>query len=238
MENIITLFKDVYVPKKALVIYQSEETSANVYVEAYDMNRDGKPINAHPLSVQEATSLADCFATSTELNNSFIQSNGLLPNNVLYLNCSIQGYAIWHTPMQEAELLFTKSLGIPSGKAIVPPLIWKADKTTLHLYAIKSKSKPDAKTLLFNAPFFNMYEDDSVCMGTVDVNMEGVNSLEAFIHTWEGYYWNSYFSHLIQDRSPIQGNIVQLWQDQVRTKQKFPLDVLLKNGKIIQDLIR
>ena len=94
MENITAFFKEVYVPRKGLVIYQSEEKNEQVYVEAYDVTASRKPINAHPLSVTEAASLANCFNTSTALNTSFTQSKGLLPSNVLYINPSNQGYAV------------------------------------------------------------------------------------------------------------------------------------------------
>ena len=238
MENITELFTEIYVPTKALIIYQSEKEDEHVYVEAYDMNKAGKPINAHPLSLQETIHLANCLNVSAELNSSFTQSKGLLPDNVLYLNASNQGCVIWYTPAQEVQLLFTQSLIIPSGGAFVPPLVWKADKAALHLYAVKSKSRPDMQTPLFHAPFFNMYANGGVCMGTVDIDMEHVSCLEAFIEQWESYYWNSYFSHLIQDASPVRGNIVQLWQEQVASKRRFPLNILMPNDKNLKDILK
>lgn len=48
--NITQQFGYLYEPVKALLIYSNNEKK-NIYVEAYDMDRNGKPINA-PLSVR------------------------------------------------------------------------------------------------------------------------------------------------------------------------------------------
>jgi len=237
MENIAALFNQTYLPKKALIIYQSEHNGEHIYVEAYDMDRKGNPINAHPLSVKETVALAECLNTSAELKNNYLKSKGLLPDKVLYIHPAAQGFAIWYTPEQEVDLLFTESLQVNSGKAFVPPLLWKADKNNLTLYALKERYKPSLKAPLFRAPFFNLYHDNKVCMGTVDKGMENITCLEDFIARWEHCYWNSYFSHMIAGISPVKGNIVQLWQQQVNTGKKFPLTVLVAEGKTIKDLI-
>jgi PRTRC genetic system protein B len=237
MENVTNIFSDVYLPKKALVVFQSEDNDQNVYIEAYDMSHNGKPINAHPLSVKETQLFAETLNSSVSLKNDWLKSKGLLPDKLLYVNPGLQGFAVWHTPEQQVDLLFKDALDIPCGKASVPPLVWKADKKNLYLYAIKTRSKPSLNTPLFFAPFFNVYGDSRVCMGTVDTGMDGINSLEDFIGAWERSYWGSYFSHMISEVSPIQGNIVQVWQEQLKTGQKFPLDKLKKDGKTINDIL-
>jgi PRTRC genetic system protein B len=237
MENITDIFNETYAPVKALVIHQSQQNAECVYVEAYDISSNGKPVNAHPLSVKETIALAESLNTSSELKNDYLKSKGLLPDKVLYIHPSTRGFAIWHTPVQEVGLLFKESLQITCGKAFVPPLLWKADKNNLYLYAVKTQGRPSVKTPLFRAPFFNLYEDDRVCMGTVDMGMDKITCLEDFMTAWERCYWNSYFSHLIGEISPVGGNIVQLWQQQVNTQRKFPQDVLKAKDKTIKDLI-
>jgi PRTRC genetic system protein B len=237
MENITALFSEIYLPKKALVVYQSELHNEQVYVEAYDINRQGKPVNAHPLSVAETIQLAETLQSGTELRTSYLKSKGLLPDKVLHIDTALNGHALWHTPEQEVDLLFVNSLNIPSGRAFVPPLLWNANKAGLALYALKSQRKPNLKTPLFRAPFFNLHNDHRVCMGTVDINMENTACLEDFMAQWEHYYWNSYFSHMIAGISPLKGNIIQLWQKQVNNREKFPLDVLLPVNKTVKDLI-
>jgi len=237
MENITTIFNETYAPVKALVIHQSQQNAEHVYVEAYDISSNGKPVNAHPLSVKETIALADSLNASSELKNDYLKSKGLLPDKVLYIHPSTHGFAIWYTPAQEVEVLFKESLKIPCGKACVPPLMWKADKNNLQLYAVKTQGKPSIETPLYCAPFFNFYEDGRVCMGTVDIGMDKVNCLEDFMVAWECCYWGSYFSHLIGEVSPVNGNIVQVWQQLVNTQKKFPQDILKAKDKTVKDLI-
>lgn len=237
MENITAIFNEVYTPVKALLILQSQQNTEHVYVEAYDISGKGKPVNAHPLTVKETIALADSLNTCSELKNDYLKSKGLLPENVLYIHPAARSFAVWHTPEQQVDLLFKENLQIPCGRAYAPPLLWKADKTNLYLNALKTQGKPTATTPLFRAPFFNLYEDDRVCMGTEDTGMDKVNCLEDFIAAWESCHWNSYFSHLIGEVSPVEGNIVQLWQQQISTQKKFPLDLLKAKNKTVKDII-
>jgi PRTRC genetic system protein B len=167
----------------------------------------------------------------------FLNPKGLLTPKILYINPDKHGFAVWQTAPQEVNLFFAKTLGITCGKAKVPALIWKATKDNLFIYALKEEKKPSEKTILYHAPFFNIYQDGRVCMGTVDIEINHKCFLEEFIQQWEEYFWNSYFSHLIDGYSPVKANIVQLWQGQVNSGKDFPKEVLIKNGKTIKDLI-
>jgi hypothetical protein len=91
---------------------------------------------------------------------------------------------------------------------------------------------------LYHAPFFNLYENGNVCMGTVHVEIESSSCLEDFIRQWQSYFFNSYFSHHIGGHYPIEGNTIQLWQQQVNSNKAFPIDQLKKSAVIIKELIR
>ena len=239
MNNITGLFTDIYLPEKALIIYRSlKSEAAQVYVEAYDMDTNGCPINAHPLDTQESALLAQALDRNEELKRDFLTPKGLLPEKVLTINPSYNGYAIWYTLPQEVNLFFIKDLTIPNGKAKIPTLLWKATKEQLYVYALKTTKKPTDKTALYHAPFFNVHENGNVCMGTVDIEIESRCFLEDFIRQWETYFFDSYFSHLIGGHNSVSCNIVQLWQEQVNTNRSFPNEVLKKSNRTIKDLIR
>lgn len=238
MNNITPLFEQVYLPKKALLVYQTIEEDKDTYVEAYDIDDQGSPINAHPLSVQESVSLARSLAASKQLQSSFLQSDGLLPEKLLYMEIGMSGFAVWYTPAQNAPLFFTESLGIPCGQAYVPALIWKANNETLEVFAFKGDQKPIIATPLFNAPFFNMYKDGKVCMGTVESNFTEDCCLERFIQQWEHHFFNSYFSHTIGGHVPVKGNLVSLWHSLVNNDDKFPESRLIKTKRTLKDLLK
>jgi PRTRC genetic system protein B len=166
----------------------------------------------------------------------YLQCRGLLPGKLLYLN-NRRGYAIWHTSGQQANLLFSGSLHVPCGQASVPAMVWKADRDTLTVFALKTNHIPKADTVLYQSPFLNVYADGQVCMGTVDTNPASADSLEDFMKHWEQAFWNSYFSHLNVDISPVKGNVIQLWKELVGSDRPFPNEVLKKTIWTLNDLI-
>lgn len=119
----------------------------------------------------------------------------------------------------------------------IPRLIFKATKNQLSVYALKETRRPTAKTKLYYAPFFNVYESGSVCMGTVGIKVAKAESLEEFIQLWETLFFNSYFSHLLDDYNPVKENIVSLWKDLIDTDKPFPNEQLKKNGKTLKNIL-
>ena len=236
MNNITASFGTLYHPVKAFVVYRQGDKEKNIYIESYDMDSGGYPMNAHPLSIRESAALAKALDNSQELKRSFLKPEGLLPKNVLYIDP--EGYALWHTPRQKVSLLFSEGLGIPNGKAEVPALLWKASKDHLQIYALDKDAELCEDTPLYHAPFFNIYKDGRVCMGTVAVRISTDCHLELFMQQWENYFFNSYFSHLMQGHIPVKGNIVQLWQGLVNSRKKFPAKTLIKNGFTIKNLLQ
>lgn len=236
MKNITQSFGKAYAPVKAFVVYKKHKGDG-IYVESYDMDANGFPINAHPLSGKETAGLANALDTSGELRRNFLKPSGLLPKNVVYINPDHDGYAVWHTPKQAVDLFFIERLGIPCGKAEVPPLVWKASKSTLYIYAVENDEDISEATPLCLAPFFNIYPDGRVCMGTVSVTISSDCLLEEFISQWQHYFFSSYFSHLLGGKSPVSGNIVQLWKSLTGSNRKFPIKSLIKSGTTLKQLL-
>jgi len=247
MTNVTDNFNDCYIPYKALLIYNCDrannttvntEEDNSIYVESYDIGLLGNPINAHPLSLKKSIALADLLQSSAEMQNGYLKSKGLLPNNLLYVNPNNNGYAVWYTPPQQRELFFIKSLGIHCGKGYVPAMVWKATRDKLRVFALKGKAKPTGKTELYHAPYFNTYQDGGVCMGNVNINIDRNTHLENFMMQWEQYFFGSYFSHMLGGCDRTRQNIVHLWKNQATTESKFPDETLFTCGLNLNQLIR
>lgn len=236
MKNITDLFSQSYTPFKALLFYQNEKD--DLYVESYDMDALGRPINAHPLSQRESKALSESMQFKQENSSGFLCTVGLLSDRVLYVDRSGDGYAIWYTPEMSKHLIFKGSLGISDGEAYLPPLLWKASKNGLSLWALNSNDRPNLETVLYQAPFFNLYSDGQVCMGNVDTHFPLNVDLDSFMLRWQKFYFGSAFSHLLQSVSPVKGNIVQLWQKQINTQNLFPMKQLKRFPKLLKDIIR
>ncbi len=236
VNDITTSFGALYYPKSALVFYEAKQEDTAMYVEHFDMDSKGNPINAHPLTVMEANILAKSLQTEDEMNRAFLKSKGILPTNILHINPSEKGTVLWYTKAQQRQLYFVESLGIPNGKAQVPPMLWLASKRGLAVFALASNRRPTEKTPLHYAPFFNIYEKGNVCMGTVNIDIKNSASVEEFTQAWEHYFFNSYFSHSLVANLTRQ-NIVNLWKDLVNTDKPFPKEVLKKNNKTLKNLL-
>jgi PRTRC genetic system protein B len=237
INDITENFGTLYHPKSALVFYQAKAAETDMYVEHFDMDKDGNPINAHPLTVKEANALAKSLQTNEERNKAFLKPKGILPTNILHINPSKKGTVLWYTKAQLRKLYFVDGLDIPNGKAQIPPMLWLASKSTLYVFALKGNRRPTENTPLNYAPFFNVYENGNVCMGTVNIEIKNSASVEEFIAAWEDYFFNSYFSHLLGSHSPIKGNCVNVWKELVGTDKPFPKEVLKKNNKTLKNLL-
>ena len=56
--DITNNFGTLYYPKSALVFYETEDYNRDGYVEHFDIDPNGNPVNAHPLTVREAQRLS------------------------------------------------------------------------------------------------------------------------------------------------------------------------------------
>jgi PRTRC genetic system protein B len=230
MNDLTNNFGTLYHPIKTLVIYErkNDYNQNTNYVESYDLDKDGFPINGHPLSVKEANALAKSLLIAEKKQHNFLNPKGLLTPEIVFLKTGNDGFAIWRTPGQRVKLLFTESLGIPCGEANVPALLWKAGKNSLSIFAVQDE-RVKSNTILYHAPFFNVYADGRVCMGDVAVKISNDCQLEAFMALWQDYFFNSYFSHLFGQHVPVTGNIVQLWQNLINRREAFPIECLIPN---------
>jgi len=237
MKDITQNFGTLYHPLSALVFYQTKGSSKTTYVEHFDMDKNGSPINAHPLTEREAKVLAKALNTDKEKSKAFLKSKSILPTNILHINPSENGSVLWYTKARKTKMFFIESLEIPKGMAEAPAMLWYANKQNLMVFALATDRRPTEKTALYHAPFFNVYEGGNVCMGTVDVNIKNSASIEEFTTAWEDYFFNSYFSHLMEDHNPIKGNCVSLWKKLIQTGEAFPKEVLKKNNRTLKNLL-
>lgn len=248
MKNITENFNRQYRPYKALLLYGYEQSNDDrrhypdterndLYVESYDIGRNGQPINAHPLTIREMMGLADIFNSSRELDNHFLCSKGLLPEQVLYVDQKQNGFAIWYTPPMVQDLFFTENLGVPSGRAHLPALLWKASKDRLYIFALKKKGRPTLNAEIYHAPFLNIYTGGNVCMGTVNIDISEHTHLEQFIQLWQDYFFRSDFSHSINGNSSTKSDTVTLWRSLMGTDKPFPTNELVSNGMTLKNLL-
>lgn len=225
-----------YVPKGLIVFYENLFNERDTYVEYCDISKNGKPINAHPLSDDEADLLAKKLQTKVTKSKSFLKPKALLPQNVIYIDLT-KNKTIWYSKPIIKKLYFSDNLEIKPLSIYVPPLVWSADDAQLHIYALKKSRKPTINTKLCYAPFMNVYKNGGVCMGTVKVNVSSSDCLEDFIKKWQDIFFNSYFSHFLHSENIMNGNVLNTYKKLHETKDNFPIELLNYTSLKIKDLI-
>ena len=241
MRDITDRFQITYQPVKALLIYRPASGQHSAYIEAFDIDpASGKPINAHPLTDAELDSLQKALKKEGRAKKTpkrFLQCGGLLPECVLFIDNTFPGCLMWYTPGQTRHLYFKECLTIASGEYPVPGLLWCASATHLRVFALGDNQRPTGKTPLQYAPFFNVWADGRVCMGTASIHLKQTVSIPEFIAGWEDAFFNSYFSHLNGQYNPVSGNIIQLWQSLLASNDPFPAGRLRPASRTLDQLI-
>lgn len=193
-----------YYADSMLVVYNNGKEG--YYMESHEI-MNGKPQAGKPLSVEAVQKLREALINMSA--ESFTAFKGVVPLNLLYLDSDVtKPTIIWHTPEMERKLLFSKETGVKSGKAKIPPMIWrlKEDELTVLCYI----GNLDMKSKLFYAPFPNVHEEADVCMGNVDISTQDGNLADTIKHVENGFF-NSYFNAIHHPES-CTVNIYDFWK--------------------------
>lgn len=146
-----------------------------------------RPTSYSPLAEDEAKTLKQYFKIKEKQKQPYVFT-GLIPENVFYVSTHITDAVIaWHKPSHKNYLLLQNK----RGKVIYPNLVFIANKDTLKVFLYKKWE--GIKTKLYYAPFNNLYNNGSLCLGTADA--PGANlSLDDFITEWEKCFFHCEFN--------------------------------------------
>ena len=117
----------------------------------------------------------------------------------------------------------------------MPYLVWKLKENKLSVFS--SKEIPDKNTPLFHAPFLNIDDIGSVCMGKSDF-ISNNNNYEIIIEKVEKAFFTSIFTHTNHNNIIANNNnIVQVYQEQINNVNKgFDHNLLNPINKNLKDI--
>jgi PRTRC genetic system protein B len=168
---------------------------------------------------------------------------GLIPKNVLSINQT--GGILWKCPANKRTIKTVQRFHNIDGIASYPHLIFAYNDSKLRVYAVKTL-KIENNTDLYISPFWNVYNDGSVCMGSASlkgVEKKSYDSLQEKIDDIETIFFNSPYSHhLGHSAQALKNNSLdQQWKDLIENpKKRFPTNELKKMPsypKTINDLM-
>ncbi|AYV11404.1 hypothetical protein [Shewanella algae] len=146
-------------PQFALVVH-GNTSGTKTYITRHDVINGALGIAQH----HSASDLID------SLNNLSVKpqfkhdphQKGFLASNVLLKNSNT---IMWHTSRQTRTLYMTTT----AYKVQLPPLLffYSTIGSTLSVYALPFNKRPELNTKIYRSPFFNVYEDCRVCLGSM-----------------------------------------------------------------------
>ena len=219
---------------QAIIVYQQDldHQGDSYYLETRRIHK-GRMMEGVPMTKNALSKIVSEIKTE-DIDQ--VYCKGFLPSNLLYQgknNLSVK--LIWYVKSSWQNLSFSKSLGIKNGIMKVPTLIFKLNGSGLSIFATKSDN-PKKDSLLYQAPFHNIFSGGDVCMGSAKVVKS--NEINEIMKNYEKAFFQSKFTHLQSQGSPIKGNLNTMMNSCIEIKAALPKALLKRQGKMkLKDLL-
>lgn len=210
-------------PAMAIIIYRDRnEYQPNCYLEKREIKLIGdtfKLMAPVPMDDDAMKAIAKIYAKKRYSDIGF---GGLISPHILYgLNRGGITAVMWYRPAMKRSLNFSSQLKIKSSVFVnVPATLYLVKNKELYVFALMTDERPDLKTKLYNAPYFNIYEDGRVCLGTARVGTKQ-NTYEKEADRFErGFYMAE------QNGGNVERNcktpLARLWNLRIKSTTPFP----------------
>jgi PRTRC genetic system protein B len=214
----------------ALLIYRENRRSFITW-HTVTAQKQGPPVlgPAQPLTTAFVEDLAVSLSGGARAE--------VLPKHVL---AKTDRMIAWWTPRRVRRMFFENAEGKAqqlSGRLFPqPPLVWKVAHGELKIRALCENERPNAKTTLAVAPFWNLSDDGSVCLGSMRCP-ESTSS--GSIEAWERGFYESAFTHANVGRlTRHQGGHDALWAEIAGTRLPFSTNTLIRLPQTLAEFIQ
>ena len=230
------LLEKVYNPVELLVIYK-EDPGMDYYIEQHPVsliNNKYQALAGNPVNIKTVEKV---FRSLVKNNSMNLQFSGLIPESVLYFtNTNFNETLIWWEKQQIRTLFFDENLGI--GTKIIcemPPVLFMVQRKSLTVFALNVNEKPNEKKKLYYMPLPNLYDNQTVCMGTAKIKKNHA-SVEEMIQDYSFAFWNSEFNSFHgSNEKRFNGSFLQYIKE--LGKAKFNLKNLKSAKKTVKTLM-
>jgi PRTRC genetic system protein B len=146
----------------------------------------------------------------------------------------------WWTPAQRRQMFYQHSEGQASnlnGRVFPqPPLAWRVCDGQLKIRALTENKRPEAKTKLAVAPYWNLSDSGTVCTGSM---RRPESASVAAISAWERGFYESAFTHANVGRlTRYKGEFEGLWNGLRGKRRFFPLESLIVLPQTLARFVR
>jgi PRTRC genetic system protein B len=173
--------------KSAIILYGSGNGGQSSFASVHDVRvQEGKLVMEEgvPASINGLRSL---FAG---LEPAKVQKPAFLPSSVL---SSGPEWLVWWVPPQYRAVWFDcKELGKRGASVPNPGLVFAVSPVGWQVFAVKGKGRPCEDTALFQAPYFNVWNKGTICVGSAEIPK---GSTSRNTKAWEEAFFSSFFTH-------------------------------------------
>lgn len=162
----------------------------------------------------------------------------ILPENVIARTADV---VVWWSPATVRRMFFSdrrgdKALRELNGKQYPhPPLVFRASGSHLWIRALNRNQRPKPDAKLSMAPYWNCYDNGSVCTGTMRIPRQ--KSVAAILE-WENSFFNSAFSHAagVTRHTRYRDGLLAMWKA-LRGKVHFPAQYLFPLNETLEQFV-
>lgn len=225
------------------MVYRSTDEivgAGQYYLESHTVNEAGQIMEGKPLQQETIQEMVDVFFDERKHVS---EIKGLVPDNLLAFQPLPGGNyrMIWYRPAEVRVLHHATQLKLSTAKAWVPAMLYRADKNSLDVFALKANTRPKEITKLFKAPFFNVADDGDVCLGNAKVKVPKEKTYSSTMKYWEDLFWLSEFSHVNGTEKVKSKSLQTVWKTLLASKTKLKwsdLDELIScSNKTLKSLL-
>ncbi|WP_341744783.1 PRTRC system protein B [Azonexus hydrophilus] len=158
----------------------------------------------------------------------------LLPAELLAKGVDYMAW--WIKPGKRHVRFDAKKLGKRGAVVNLPGLVMIVAPSGWYVFAVAGRSRPTATTKIYRSPFFNVWDQGKICVGSVTVP-----DAEKFFDTaaWEAAFFDSYFAHPNVDKLVKDEDAYDFWADMLDGKYpKFPTKKLYATKHSLDDVFK
>jgi PRTRC genetic system protein B len=202
-------------------------------------------ITKHEVTAQQnaAPTLGPAQPLTVAFVESLVRSLGggaaaeVFPENIL---AKSDRMIAWWTPAQRRQMFYQNSEGKASnlnGRPFPqPPLVWRVAEGQLKIRALTENKRPVAETKLAVAPYWNLSDCGTVCMGSM---RRPENASVSAISVWERGFYESAFTHANVGRlTRHTGGFEGLWSGLIGKRKLFPLETPILLPQTLAKFVR
>ena len=161
----------------------------------------------------------------------------MFPENIL---AKSDRMIAWWTPAQRRQMFYQHSEGKAAdlnGRIFPqPPLVWRVADGQLKIRALTENKRPEARTKLAVAPYWNLSDSGTVCTGSM---RRPESASVAAISDWERGFYESAFTHANVGRlTRHKGGFEGLWSSLTGKRRSFPLETLILLPETLAQFVR